>query len=138
MNHSQRNLKKLIRAKEDSIADEELFLSAAYQKYQTSLARAVTGRYRYGLQVLLDWDISEQAGVAYTDNYKVLNVKCILTFAFTNLIQFSRIGTTLVTNDNHRTNFPCNISCLCLTFFRGITNSIFNGNIVTLFVDNFN
>lgn len=37
MNHSQRNLKKLIRAKEDSIADEELFLSAAYQKYQTSL-----------------------------------------------------------------------------------------------------
>lgn len=54
MNHSQRNLKKLIRAKEDSIADEELFLSAAYQKYQTSLARAVTGRYRYGLQVLLD------------------------------------------------------------------------------------
>ena len=61
MNHSQRNLKKLIRAKEDSIADEELFLSAAYQKYQTSLARAVTGRYRYGLQVLLDWDISEQA-----------------------------------------------------------------------------
>lgn len=57
MNHSQRNLKKLIRAKEDSIADEELFLSAAYQKYQTSLARAVTGRYRYGLQVLLDWDI---------------------------------------------------------------------------------
>ena len=71
MNHSQRNLKKLIRAKEDSIADEELFLSAAYQKYQTSLARAVTGRYRYGLQVLLDWDISEQAGVAYTDNYKV-------------------------------------------------------------------
>lgn len=43
MNHSQRNLKKLIRAKEDSIADEELFLSAAYQKYQTSLARAVTG-----------------------------------------------------------------------------------------------
>ena len=38
VNHSQRNLKKLIRAKEDSIADEELFLSAAYQKYQTSLA----------------------------------------------------------------------------------------------------
>ena len=36
VNHSQRNLKKLIRAKEDSIADEELFLSAAYQKYQTS------------------------------------------------------------------------------------------------------
>ena len=73
MNHSQRNLKKLIRAKEDSIADEELFLSAAYQKYQTSLARAVTGRYRYGLQVLLDWDISEQAGVAYTDNYKAVS-----------------------------------------------------------------
>ena len=83
MNHSQRNLKKLIRAKEDSIADEELFLSAAYQKYQTSLARAVTGRYRYGLQVLLDWDISEQAGVAYTDNYKVhLNAAHPITQSF--------------------------------------------------------
>ena len=83
MNHSQRNLKKLIRAKEDSIADEELFLSAAYQKYQTSLARAVTGRYRYGLQVLLDWDISEQAGVAYTDNYKVhLNAANPITQSF--------------------------------------------------------
>ena len=83
MNHSQRNLKKLIRAKADSIADEELFLSAAYQKYQTSLARAVTGRYRYGLQVLLDWDISEQAGVAYTDNYKVhLNAANPITQSF--------------------------------------------------------
>jgi ABC-type multidrug transport system ATPase subunit len=83
VNHSQRNLKKLIRAKEDSIADEELFLSAAYQKYQTSLARAVTGRYRYGLQVLLDWDISEQAGVAYTDNYKVhLNAANPITQSF--------------------------------------------------------
>lgn len=83
LNYSQRNLKKLIRAKEDSIADEDLFLSAAYQKYQTSLAKAVTGRYRYGLQVLLDWDTSEEAGVAYTDNYKVhLNAGNPITQSF--------------------------------------------------------
>lgn len=71
MNHTQRSLKKLIRAKEDVIADEELFLCAAYQKYQTSLAKAVTGRYRYGLQVLMEWDTVTTDSLAYTDNYKI-------------------------------------------------------------------
>lgn len=71
MNHTQRSLKKLIRAKEDAITDEELFLCAAYQKYQTSLAKAVTGRYRYGLQVLMEWDTATSDSLAYTDNYKI-------------------------------------------------------------------
>lgn len=53
------------------ISDEELFLSAAFQKHQTSLAKAATGRSRYGLQVITNWDTSEDAGVAYTDNYKI-------------------------------------------------------------------
>ena len=71
MNHTQRSLKKLIRAKEDAITDEELFLCAAYQKYQTSLAKAVTGRYRYGLQVLMEWDTATSDSLAFTDNYKI-------------------------------------------------------------------
>lgn len=61
----------MIRDTEWKITDEELFLSSAFQKYQTSLAKAATGRSRYGLQVLMEWDSSENADVAYTDNYKI-------------------------------------------------------------------
>ena len=63
--------KRQIRDTESKITDEELFLSSAFQKYQTSLAKAATGRSRYGLQVLMDWDSSENADIAYTDNYKI-------------------------------------------------------------------
>lgn len=71
MNYNQRNIKKMIRDTEATIPDEELFVSSAYQKYQTSLAKAVTGRYRYGLQVLMEWNPEDGASVAYTDNYKI-------------------------------------------------------------------
>lgn len=71
MNTNQQKLKKMIREQELSISDEELFTSAAFQKYQTSLARAATGRYCYGLQVLIDWDESPDATLAYTDSYKI-------------------------------------------------------------------
>ena len=71
MKSNQQKLKEMIRGQEASISDEELFLSSAYQNYLTSLAKAATGRYRRGLQVIMDWDDSEQADVAYTDNYKI-------------------------------------------------------------------
>ena len=61
----------MIKDQELSMADEDLFLSAAYQKYQTSMAKAATGRYRQGLQVLMEWDTSEDSDVAFTDNYKI-------------------------------------------------------------------
>ena len=61
----------MIRDTESKITDEELFLSSAFQKYQTSLAKAATGRSRYGLQVLMEWDSSENADIAYTDNYRI-------------------------------------------------------------------
>lgn len=61
----------MIRDTESKITDEELFLSSAFQKYQTSLAKAATGRFRYGLQVLMEWDSSENADIAYTDNYRI-------------------------------------------------------------------
>ena len=53
MNNTQKALKRMIRDTESKITDEELFLSSAFQKYQTSLAKAATGRSRYGLQVLM-------------------------------------------------------------------------------------
>ena len=71
MNNTQKALKRMIRDTESKITDEELFLSSAFQKYQTSLAKAATGRSRYGLQVLMEWDSSENADIAYTDNYKI-------------------------------------------------------------------
>lgn len=71
MRNNQKTLKKMIRDTELKIADEELFLSSAFQKYQTSLAKAATGRSRYGLQVLMEWDSSENADIAHTDNYKI-------------------------------------------------------------------
>lgn len=61
----------MIKSQELSIADQELFQSSAYQKYLTSMAKAATGRYRQGLQVLMEWDESENGDAAYTDNYKI-------------------------------------------------------------------
>ncbi len=71
LNSNQKTLKRMIQDTKLQISDEELFLSAAFQKHQTSLAKAATGRSRYGLQVITSWDTSEDAGVAYTDNYKI-------------------------------------------------------------------
>lgn len=71
LNNTQKALKRMIRDTESKITDEELFLSSAFQKYQTSLAKTATGRFRYGLQVLMEWDSSENADIAYTDNYRI-------------------------------------------------------------------
>lgn len=71
LNSNQKTLKRMIQDTKLQISDEELFLSAAFQKHQTSLAKAATGRSRYGLQVITNWDTSEDAGVAYTDNCKI-------------------------------------------------------------------
>ncbi|MDD3279541.1 MAG: VWA domain-containing protein [Lachnospiraceae bacterium] len=71
MKTTQKELKKMIRNQECSIQDKELFLSSAYQNYMTSLAKAATGRYRNGLQVIMEWNEAPDAGIAYTDNYKI-------------------------------------------------------------------
>lgn len=71
MNSDQKKLRQMIRDQEHSITDQELFQSSAYQKYQTSLAKAATGRYRQGLQTLMDWDESPESEAAYTNNYKI-------------------------------------------------------------------
>lgn len=71
MNSNQKKLQRMIKDQTLTLTDEELFLSSAYQKYLSSMAKAATGRYRQGLQTLMEWDTSEGAGAAYTDNYKI-------------------------------------------------------------------
>lgn len=71
MKSNQQTLKRMIREQEASITDEELFMSSAFQRYQTALAKSATGRYRNGLQVIMDWEPSAYAHIAYTDNYKI-------------------------------------------------------------------
>lgn len=71
MNSNQKKLQQMIKDQALTLTDEELFLSSAYQKYLSSMAKAATGRYRQGLQALMEWDTSSGADVAYTDNYKI-------------------------------------------------------------------
>ena len=71
MNSNQKKLQQMIKDQTLTLTDEELFLSSAYQKYLSSMAKAATGRYRQGLQTLMEWDASDGAGLAYTDNYKI-------------------------------------------------------------------
>ena len=71
MNSNQKKLQQMIKDQTLTITDEDLFLSSAYQKYLSSMAKAATGRYRLGLQTLMDWDTSGEADIAYTDNYKI-------------------------------------------------------------------
>mgnify|MGYP000072673971 FL=1 len=61
----------MIRRQEFIISDQEFFLSAAFKNYLTTLARASTGRFQHGLQVVMDWDESENMDVAYTNSYKI-------------------------------------------------------------------
>lgn len=71
MNRNLKALKRMIRDQELTMPDEELFLSSAFQRHQTSLAQAATGRYRNGLQVIMEWKEEPEAAVAYTDNYRI-------------------------------------------------------------------
>jgi hypothetical protein len=71
LNSNQKKLQQMIKDQTLTITDEDLFLSSAYQKYLSSMAKAATGRYRLGLQTLMDWDTSGEADIAYTDNYKI-------------------------------------------------------------------
>ena len=71
MNSNQKKLQQMIKDQALTLSDEELFLSSAYQKYLSSMAKAATGRYRQGLQTIMEWDTSGGADVAYTDNYKI-------------------------------------------------------------------
>lgn len=73
MNSNQKKLRKMIQDQTLTITDEELFVSSDYQQYQTNLAKAATRRYRYGLQVLMEWNPDPNGAVAYTDNYKIHN-----------------------------------------------------------------
>lgn len=83
MNSNQKKLQQMIRDQELSVTDQDLFLSSAYQKHQTSMAKAATGRYRQGLQTVMEWDESDGSNIAYTDNYRIhLNAANHVTQSF--------------------------------------------------------
>lgn len=83
MNSNQKKLQQMIRDQELAITDQELFLSSAYQKHLTSMAKAATGRYRQGLQTIMEWDESGGSNLAYTDNYRIhLNAANPITQSF--------------------------------------------------------
>lgn len=69
MNSNQKKLKQMIREQESSISDQEFFTSSSFQRHLTSLARAATGRYCYGLQTIVEW-AEEKDYLAYTDSYR--------------------------------------------------------------------
>lgn len=61
-----RLLKKQILEERDKITDQELFTSSAYADYQSGMAETAAKRYHCGVQVIMDWDESVGADVAYT------------------------------------------------------------------------
>lgn len=71
MKHNEKKLRRMIQEKELLISDQDFFLSPAFQNHMTSIARACTGQYNFGLQVLMDWDESEGAAAAFTDFYQI-------------------------------------------------------------------
>ncbi|MDD2981022.1 MAG: nitric oxide reductase activation protein NorD [Hespellia sp.] len=64
-------LKKQILEERESITDEELFTSNAYADYQSGIAESASKRYKTGVQVLMNWDTSPDAPVAFTDNHTI-------------------------------------------------------------------
>lgn len=71
MHADYRLLKKRIMEERDSITDQELFTSNAYADYQSGMAETAAKRYHTGVQVVMGWDESEAADVAFTDNQTI-------------------------------------------------------------------
>lgn len=82
MRSNYRLLQKQMRELEDSISDEELFTSSLYQSHQTTLAEAVTKRFKMGLTVLIAWD-EKNADIGHTDNDTIfINAANTITQSF--------------------------------------------------------
>ena len=71
MHADYRLLKKQIIEERDTITDQELFTSSAYEDYQSSLAESATKRYYSGVHIVLGWDTAENADYAYTDSNRI-------------------------------------------------------------------
>lgn len=71
MHADYRLLKKRIMEERGNITDQELFTSSAYADYQSGMAETAAKRYLTGIQVFMDWDESENADVAYTNNQTI-------------------------------------------------------------------
>lgn len=68
MRTSHRTIRKLIQEEKSKITDEQLFTSRQFTAYMTDIVEAATKRYRRKSRVWMNWDTSEQAQTACTDN----------------------------------------------------------------------
>lgn len=68
MHANYRLLKKQILEERETITDEALFTSNAYADYQSGMAESASKRYKTGVQVIMTWDTSPDAEIAFTDN----------------------------------------------------------------------
>lgn len=71
MHADYRLLKKQILEERKSISEKEFFTSSDYMNYQLGMARSATRRYYSNLTLVMDWDESEQADIAHTDNKRI-------------------------------------------------------------------
>ena len=76
-------IKRQIADTRNKLTDEQLFTSPRFSAYLTDIAEGATKRYKRSSKVLTCWDLSEDAGIAVTDNRIIqLNAGNFLTRSF--------------------------------------------------------
>ncbi len=95
MRTSHITIKRQIADTKNKLTDEQLFASPRFSAYLTDIAEGATKRYKRSSKVMTHWDLSEDAGIAFTDNRVIhLNAGNFLTRSFPtrSLIADSLIG----------------------------------------------
>lgn len=83
MRTSHITIKRQIADTRNKLTDEQLFASPRFSAYLTDIAEGATKRYKRNSKVITCWDLSEDAGIAFTDNRIIhLNAGNFLTRSF--------------------------------------------------------
>lgn len=83
MRTSHITIKRQIADTRNKLTDEQLFASPRFSAYLTDIAEGATKRYKRNSKVTTCWDLSEDAGIALTDNRIIhLNAGNFLTRSF--------------------------------------------------------
>lgn len=83
MRTSHITIKRQIADTRNKLTDEQLFASPRFSAYLTDIAEGATKRYKRSSKVRTCWDLSENAGIAVTDNRIIhLNAGNFLTRSF--------------------------------------------------------
>ena len=64
-------LRHLLEEKKSKITDKELFTSRLFRGYLADMAETTGNRYKKPIRVVVDWDESEDAQIACTDNQQI-------------------------------------------------------------------